>query len=111
MIRVFAGPVPEGHSWEDAAKWMADDLRECADYGKQFGVLVGVQNHGDMLKTADETIKIVDMVNSDWFGVIVDTGYFSRRTLIRTSPKFFRMPSIFRSKKVPTAKRAMCVPT
>jgi sugar phosphate isomerase/epimerase len=29
-----------------------------------------------MLKTADQTIKIVEMVNSDWFGVIVDTGYF-----------------------------------
>jgi sugar phosphate isomerase/epimerase len=76
VLRVFAGPVPAGHSWEEAAKWMSDDLRECADYGKQFGVLVGVQNHGDMLKTADETITIVEMVDSDWFGVIVDTGYF-----------------------------------
>jgi sugar phosphate isomerase/epimerase len=55
---------------------MAADLRECAEYGRQYGVLVGVQNHGDMLKTAERTIKIVEMVDSDWFGVIVDTGYF-----------------------------------
>jgi sugar phosphate isomerase/epimerase len=55
---------------------MAADLREVAVHGGKYGVLVGVQNHGDMLKTADETIQIVDMVNSDWFGVIVDTGYF-----------------------------------
>jgi sugar phosphate isomerase/epimerase len=55
---------------------MADALRACADHGKQYGVLVGVQNHGDMLKTADELLKIVKMVDSDWFGVIVDTGYF-----------------------------------
>lgn len=76
VLRVFAGPVPPGHSWSEVAAWMAADLRRCADYGKQYGVLIGVQNHGDMLKTADETIKIVEMVDSDWFGVIVDTGYF-----------------------------------
>jgi sugar phosphate isomerase/epimerase len=76
VLRVFAGPVPQGQDWETVAKWMAKDLREVADHGAKFGVLVGVQNHGDMLKTANETIKIVNMVNSDWFGVIVDTGYF-----------------------------------
>jgi sugar phosphate isomerase/epimerase len=76
VLRVFAGKPPEGHKWEEAAKWMAADLRECADYGAKYGVLVGVQNHGDMLKTADEAIKIYDMVDSDWFGLIVDTGYF-----------------------------------
>ena len=76
VLRVFAGPVAMGENWETTAKRMATALREVADHGKKFGVLVGVQNHGDMLKTADETIKIVNMVNSDWFGVIVDTGYF-----------------------------------
>lgn len=78
VIRVFAGPVPAGYEnkWEEVAKYMAASLKECADYGKQRGVLVGVQNHGDMLKTAEQTIQIVKMVNSDWFGVIVDTGYF-----------------------------------
>ena len=38
---------------------MADDLRTCAEHGKKYGVLIGVQNHGDMLKTADEVLKIV----------------------------------------------------
>lgn len=78
VIRVFAGPVPKGYEnkWDEVAKYMVESLKECAEYGKQKGVLVGVQNHGDFLKTADETIKIVKMVNSEWFGVIVDTGYF-----------------------------------
>jgi sugar phosphate isomerase/epimerase len=76
VIRVFAGPEPKGYAWDDVSKWMADDLRACAEYGKQYGVLVGVQNHGDTLKTADDVLKIVKMVDSDWFGVIVDTGYF-----------------------------------
>jgi sugar phosphate isomerase/epimerase len=76
VLRVFAGQPPVGHEWKEAAKWMADDLRKCAEFGEEHGVLIGVQNHGDMLKTADETIEIVNMVDSDWFGVIVDTGYF-----------------------------------
>jgi sugar phosphate isomerase/epimerase len=76
VLRVFAGPVPEGYSWDEVAKWMADSLRACTEYGKQYGVLIGIQNHGDMLKTADDVLKIVKMVDSEWFGVIVDTGYF-----------------------------------
>ncbi|MCC5931522.1 MAG: sugar phosphate isomerase/epimerase [Cyclobacteriaceae bacterium] len=76
VIRVFAGKQPEGHSWDATAEWMAESLAECADYGAQFGVMVGVQNHGDMLQTADEVIKIMHMVQSDWLGAIVDTGYF-----------------------------------
>ena len=60
VLRVFAGLPPEGHAWDEAAKWMADDLRKCAEFGEQYGVLIGVQNHGDMLKTADDVIKIVD---------------------------------------------------
>jgi sugar phosphate isomerase/epimerase len=76
VLRVFAGQPPAGHEWKEAAKWMADDLRKCAEFGEEYGVLIGVQNHGDMLKTAEDTIEIVNMVDSDWFGVIVDTGYF-----------------------------------
>ena len=78
VIRVFAGPIPKGYEnkWDEIAAYMSASLKECAEYGKSKGVLVGVQNHGDFLKTADETIKLVKMVNSDWFGVIVDTGYF-----------------------------------
>jgi len=78
VLRVFAGKVPEGYEnkWDEVADWMVDCLAQCAEFGKEYGVLIGVQNHGDMLKTADETIEVVKRVNSDWFGVIVDTGYF-----------------------------------
>jgi sugar phosphate isomerase/epimerase len=76
VIRVFAGPEPPGHSWDEVAQWMAEELKKCAEHGQQYGVLVGVQNHGDTLKTAEQVLKLVKMVDSDWFGVIVDTGYF-----------------------------------
>lgn len=78
VIRTFAGPIPEGYEnrWEEVAGWMIECYKECVEYGKSRGVLVGVQNHGDMLKTADEVLYIVHKVDSPWFGVIVDTGYF-----------------------------------
>jgi sugar phosphate isomerase/epimerase len=76
VLRVFAGPQPEGHTWDEVAAWMVEDLNQCVEHGKKYGVLIGIQNHGDMLKSADQVLKIVKMVNSEWFGVIVDTGYF-----------------------------------
>ena len=57
-------------------KQMVEDLNVVVEHGKQFGVIVGIQNHGDFLKTASETIELLKAVNSAWIGVIVDTGYF-----------------------------------
>jgi sugar phosphate isomerase/epimerase len=76
VLRVFSGPVPDGYTWDQVAAWMAEDLRECAEHGKKYGVLIGLQNHGDMLKSADEVLKVLKMVDSPWIGSIVDTGYF-----------------------------------
>src|SRR5215217_6269402 len=68
VIRVFAGPVPKGYEnkWDSIAGYMTASLKECVAYGKLRGVMVGVQNHGDFLKTADDCIKLIKMVDSDW---------------------------------------------
>lgn len=75
VIRVFTGPkVPDGHSFAQVLEWMVPDFKECAAYGKRHGVIVGLQNHNDFVKTADETIRVVNAVDSEWFGVILDVG-------------------------------------
>lgn len=76
VLRVFAGPESKEHKWEQVAEWMAEELKKCAEHGQKHGVLIGIQNHGDMLKNADQVIKLVKMVDSEWFGVVLDTGYF-----------------------------------
>ncbi|HET9570263.1 MAG TPA: sugar phosphate isomerase/epimerase family protein [Bacteroidales bacterium] len=78
VIRVFAGEIPQGYEnkREEVATYMAASLKECAEYGKLRGVLVGVQNHGDFLQTAEQCIDMINRVHSDWFGLIVDTGKF-----------------------------------
>jgi sugar phosphate isomerase/epimerase len=88
VIRVFAGPqtkpasdweTPANHAKrEDVEAWMADALRECAEHGEKFGVIVAVQNHGDFIKTGPEHLSLLERVNHPWCGPLVDTGkYFS----------------------------------
>jgi sugar phosphate isomerase/epimerase len=75
VIRVFSGKArPQGHSFEEALAWMVADCKECAAFGKEHGVVVAIQQHNDFLKTAAETIRLIDSVGSDWFGCILDIG-------------------------------------
>jgi sugar phosphate isomerase/epimerase len=78
IVRVFAGEVPKGYEdkWEEVAGWMIACFKECAAYGEQHGVKIGIQNHGDMLQTADQCLYVMKAVNSKWAGLIVDTGSF-----------------------------------
>ena len=78
VLRVFAGPVPKGYEekWDEVAAWMVADLKQCVRHAEKYGVIIGIQNHGDMLKSADQVIKIIKMVDSPWFGAINDTGYY-----------------------------------
>ena len=75
VIRVFSGRVrPTGYSFDEALEWMVADFKECAGFGKQHGVMVAIQQHNDFLKTAAETIRVIDAVGSNWFGCILDIG-------------------------------------
>ena len=85
VLRVFADTQMRSMTWKDVApgkthtevaKYIADDLKECAEHGEKHGVVIGVQNHGDFLKSAEEQLELVGMVGSKWCGPIVDTGYY-----------------------------------
>lgn len=88
VIRIFSGPVPAGYEnkWDEVAAYTAASIKECTDYAAKRGVLVGLQNHGDFIKTADEVIKLVKLVNSDWFGVVVDSGNFTYADVEKAMP-------------------------
>jgi sugar phosphate isomerase/epimerase len=76
VIRVFAGEIPENHEWEEVAGWMIECYKELAAFGEQYGVKIGIQNHGDMLQTAEQCLYVLNAIDSDWVGLIVDTGNF-----------------------------------
>jgi sugar phosphate isomerase/epimerase len=75
MIRVFTGPDQvKGYTFEQVVEWMIPAFQECAEFGESQGVMIGLQNHEDFVRTADEVIGIVERVNSSWFGAILDVG-------------------------------------
>jgi sugar phosphate isomerase/epimerase len=75
VVRVFSGrQVAEGSTYEKTLAWMIPAFKECAAYGQERGVIIGLQHHDDFLKTADQTIEVVEAVNSPWFSVILDVG-------------------------------------
>ena len=78
VVRLFAGAIPKGYEdkWEKVAGWMIDCYKECAAFGEQYGVKIGIQNHGEMLQTAEQCLYVLDKVDSEWAGLIVDTGNF-----------------------------------
>lgn len=76
-LRIFAGTQsPAGYTRNQILEWMLDDLRECVDHGKAYGVVVALQNHDDFIKTADQTIEIMEAIQSPWLGLMLDIGSF-----------------------------------
>ncbi|CAN5897058.1 sugar phosphate isomerase/epimerase [soil metagenome] len=84
-VRVFAGPQPPHKDWQTASgnatretieSWMADSLRECAEHGKKFGVVIAVQNHGDFLSTGTEHLSLLNRVDHPYCAALVDTGKY-----------------------------------
>jgi sugar phosphate isomerase/epimerase len=77
VIRIFTKrSMPENISWQAVAEQVTDDIKTCIEYGRKYGVIVAVQNHNDFIQTADQAISIIKGVNSEWFGLVLDTGSF-----------------------------------
>lgn len=85
VVRAFADSQPPFKNWQQASSnapraeveaWLADDLRECAEYGKKSGVIVGDQNHGDFINTGAEHLSLLHRVGHEWCAALVDTGKY-----------------------------------
>jgi sugar phosphate isomerase/epimerase len=84
-IRAFADSQPPFKNWQQAAAtasreavadWLAEALRECAEHGQKFGVIVAVQNHGDFINTGAEHLSLLKWVDHPWCAALVDTGKY-----------------------------------
>ena len=84
-VRAFADAQPPFKTWQQASAnaprekveaWMADAVRECAEHGKKFGVIVAVQNHGDFISTGTEHLSLLKRVDHEWCAALVDTGKY-----------------------------------
>ncbi len=85
VVRAFADSQSPFKNWQKASgnasreaveTWMADSLRECAEHGRKFGVIVAVQNHGDFINTGEEHLSLLKRVDHEWCNALVDTGKY-----------------------------------
>jgi len=81
FIRVFSGPVPDDlddkGGWEAVSKArIVPVLQKISNYAQTKGVKIGLQNHGDMTATAEQTIEMLKWVDSENIYIVDDTGYF-----------------------------------
>lgn len=79
IMRVFVGKGKhQGYSREEVKKWIVSDFQASARYAEKIGVMIGMQHHNDFLYEAEEVIDILNRVDSEWFGLILDIGSLRR---------------------------------
>ncbi|MBI1387274.1 MAG: TIM barrel protein [bacterium] len=76
VIRIFAGKVDKGQTREEAIRNSIETTRIACEYAGTKGVYLALENHGGIVERPDEMLEIVKGVDSEWFGVNLDSGNF-----------------------------------
>jgi len=76
MARRGVEPVLPGHTEEEGFKWCIGGIEACLAKAEECGVLLALENHWGLARTADGLLRIVNAIKSPWLGVLMDTGNF-----------------------------------
>ncbi len=80
VVRVFAGDVADGITYDEARSWIVEGLSEGSKYAASKGVKLALENHGTLAGRGDQVRGIIDDVRSlsgtDVLGANPDTGNF-----------------------------------
>ena len=72
----FRRPQSE-NTLRDFERWMpvmADAARRVCEHGRQVGVRTMIENHGFFANGCDRVERIIDLVNDNNYGLLLDTG-------------------------------------
>jgi sugar phosphate isomerase/epimerase len=69
-------PPLEGYTDDDGFEWVIDAIGECVDHAAEKGVILGLENHWGLGRTAEGVLRIIDAIDSPWLQVTLDTGNF-----------------------------------
>lgn len=69
-------PRLEGYTDDDGFKWVIDSIEKCIPKAKECGVVLGLENHWGLGRTAEGVLRIVNAIDSPWLQVTADTGNF-----------------------------------
>lgn len=69
-------PRLEGYTDDDGFGWVIDSLEKCLKKAAQCGIVLGLENHWGLGRTAEGVLRIVNALDSPWLQVTMDTGNF-----------------------------------
>ena len=69
-------PVLPGYTEDQGFEWCISSIEKLLPEAEKLGVLLALENHWGLARTAEGLMRIVDAVNSPWLGVLADTGNF-----------------------------------
>ncbi|MCA9054282.1 MAG: sugar phosphate isomerase/epimerase, partial [Planctomycetaceae bacterium] len=72
-------PRLEGHTDDDGFAWVIDSFGALVDKAAECGVVLGLENHWGLGRTAEGVLRVLDAVNSPWLQATLDTGNFLER--------------------------------
>jgi sugar phosphate isomerase/epimerase len=77
VLRIFtAKKYSEGEERKAVTARIKRAIDQCLPTAAAHGVILGIQNHNDFLRTALECHELIQPFNSPWLGLVVDTGNF-----------------------------------
>jgi hypothetical protein len=80
VVRVFAGDVADGITFDQARSWIVEGLAEASKYAEDRGVLLALENHGTLAGRGDQVRGLIHDVRvaagNSALGANPDTGNF-----------------------------------
>lgn len=72
-------PSLEGHTEEEAFGWVIESIEKLLPRAEECGVVLGLENHWGLGRTAAGVLRIVEAIKSPWLQMTLDTGNFLER--------------------------------
>jgi len=85
-------PNLPGYTDDQGFEWVIDSIGQCISTAEKCGVVLGLENHWGLGRTADGVLRIVEAINSPWLQITSDTGNFLENQyeqLEKMAPKTF----------------------
>lgn len=69
-------PTLEGHTDEEGFGWVREGFEKCLPVAEKCGVVMGLENHWGLGRTANGVLRVIGEVDSPWLRATLDTGNF-----------------------------------
>jgi len=69
-------PILPGYTEDEGFKWCIGGIEACLPKAEECGVMLALENHWGLARTAAGLLRIANAIKSPWLGVLMDTGNF-----------------------------------